>query len=163
MAKAAPKKLEDAVTIAGSHRDERLRALKAGVEAFRRNPGLAARLRDTLPAAASVAETLPHLSAAAGQRLLLFAGQHPIVPFDPAHARVAVRLGLGMQSEGAARPRAALDEFAAALSTDVDLIRRAALYFLHHGLTTCTEFDPHCTVCPLLDRCAEGRNLAAAR
>src|SRR6185503_15197957 len=116
LAKAAPKKLEDAAALAGSHREERVRALKAGVDAFRRKPKIASEIRAALPAAAAVIETLPHLSAAGGERLLLFAGQHPIVPFDPAHARVAVRLGLGASADAASRPRAALDEFAAALS-----------------------------------------------
>lgn len=163
LAKAAPKKLEDAASLAGAHRDERVRALRAGVEAFRRKPSIVSDLRAALPAAAALVETLPHLSAAGGERLLLFAGQHPIVPFDPAHARVAVRLGFGAPADGATRARAAMDEFAAALSTDIDLIRRAAIYFVHHAATTCTETDPHCGVCPLLMACPEGKARAAGR
>jgi endonuclease III len=156
VAKAAPKKIEDAVALAGPHREDRLRALKAGVDAFRRDPALASAPRDPLPAAAASLERLPHLSASGGERLLLFAGNHAIVPFDAAHARVAIRLGLG-HPDATDLARSALDAFGAALSSDLILIRRAVVYFAHHGMTTCTESDPHCKVCPLLPDCREGR------
>jgi endonuclease III len=157
MAKAAPKKLEDAVTLAGPYREERLRALRAGIDAFRRNRSLGSDLRGPLHAASIAVASVPHLTAAGGERMLLFAGHHPIVPGDPAHARVVIRLGLGQASDESTRARAALDEFGAGLATDIDVIRRAAVYFVHHGWTTCTESDPHCTVCPLLEHCPEGQ------
>ena len=39
--------------------------------------------------------------------------------------------------------------------------RRAFLYLSHHGAATCTEADPHCGVCPLLDDCPEGKRRTA--
>ena len=38
----------------------------------------------------------------------------------------------------------------------VDAYRHAYLYLSHHGGATCTEADPHCSVCPLLKECPEG-------
>ena len=43
------------------------------------------------------------------------------------------------------------------LTASADVYRRAFLYLSHHGGATCTECDPHCTVCPLLKDCPEGK------
>ena len=45
----------------------------------------------------------------------------------------------------------------AELPADVEAYRDAFVYLSHHGGTTCTEADPHCSVCPLVDDCAEGK------
>ena len=42
------------------------------------------------------------------------------------------------------------------LPASVDAFRRAYVYLSHHGAATCTEADPHCTVCPVLKACPEG-------
>ena len=43
------------------------------------------------------------------------------------------------------------------ISPETGAFRRAFVYLSHHGAATCTESDPHCTVCPLLKECPEGR------
>jgi adenine-specific DNA glycosylase len=36
---------------------------------------------------------------------------------------------------------------------EVETLRALALYFTHHGLATCTQAAPHCTVCPVAPDC----------
>jgi len=43
------------------------------------------------------------------------------------------------------------------LSQTVQAYRIAYVYLSHHGAATCTEADPHCSVCPLLGDCPEGK------
>jgi hypothetical protein len=70
-----------------------LRALAAGVEAFRRNRSLPERLRGEYTRAVEALRLLPHLTAVSGQWLLLFGGRHPALPDDPHLTRVVGRLG----------------------------------------------------------------------
>jgi len=147
-------KLEAAVRPAGPYLEERIRALLAGADAFRRNPRLPELLRAPLAQAEQAIALLPHLPTASGHWMLLFAGDHPLVPADPRLVRVALRLRYGErggdESHAVASARAAV---AAALGTDPGRLQQAAVYLAHHGLTTCVEADPHCHVCPVRDVC----------
>lgn len=158
MAKVPRAKLEAAVVLAGPYREERLRALTAGVDVFRRKPDLPRQLRAPLPEATAALAQLPHLSTASGQWMLLFAGDHPIVPSDPWLARVALRLGYGDRSEAVGQSVTSVQQALADELGDVlETLQRAALYLSHHGLITCLEADPHCHICPLREHCPEGR------
>jgi endonuclease III len=44
------------------------------------------------------------------------------------------------------------------LPHSLDLYRRVSLYLSHHGVSTCTDADPHCAVCPLLHDCPTGQS-----
>ena len=163
MGRAPRAKLESAVALAGPYREERLRALTVGVDAFRRNPSLPAQLRGSLAEAERALAKLPHLSAASGRWMLLFAGEQFVIPSDPRLARVVNRLGVAQP----ARPRGMSEnrDVVSVLSEDtarailaelggaISLVQRAALYLAHHGLTTCLESDPLCRICPLRDDC----------
>lgn len=167
--RAPQKKLEESVALAGPYLEQRLRALRTGVEIFRRNPNLSATIRGPMIAARRALKGLPQMGEGGGYRMLLFAADHPVLPIDARVARVATRLGYGSDAgsrtpDPGARPR----NFAAVARTirlaverelpaDVSHYRRAFLYLEHHGAATCTEADPHCTVCPLLDACPEGK------
>jgi len=154
IARAPRGKLEAAVRPAGPYLEERLRALTAGADVFRRNPRLPRQLRAPLPEATQAIALLPHLSTASGHWLLLFAGDHPLVPADPRLTRVVLRLGYGEQGDDVSLAVASAQKAVAeALGDDVGVLQQAALYLTHHGLTTCVEADPHCQVCPLLDAC----------
>jgi len=142
-------KLESAVALAGPYRDERLRALAAGVDAFKRNPDLADRLRGDAATARDALALLPYLTTVAGQRLLLFAGQHAMLPEDPDVRRVLDRLG----TDGDLMMR----ELGGMLTT----MRRATLYLAHHGGATCLEYDPRCHICPLRADCSFPEGTAA--
>ena len=141
MIRAARAKLEKAIALAGPYREERLRALTAGVAVFRRHRDLTERLRGQMAAATEALELLPHLTMASGQWLLLFGGRQPILPDDPNLLRVVARLGTDT--------KAAARELGDVLTT----LQRAALYFAHHGRATCVESDPMCHICALRRDC----------
>jgi endonuclease III len=154
VARAPRGKLEGAVRPAGPYLEERMRALLAGADVFRRHPRLGDQLRLPLAEATQAIGLLPHLSTASGQWMLLFAGDHPVVPADPRLIRVALRLGYGERSDDTGLAVASAQKAVAeALGDGLGVWQQAALYLTHHGLTTCLESDPHCHVCPLRDAC----------
>ena len=143
--------LEAAVSHAGPSLELRVDALRAGAEVFRRNRTLPAAIRGPLCGARRRLRLLGPLDAGSAHRMLLFAGDHPVVPADPRALRVAARLGYVSAEQRMARhARRALG---ALVGKDLDEIRRAAVYLSHHGALTCTDREPHCRVCPLAREC----------
>jgi endonuclease-3 len=166
MWRAPKKKLEESVALAGPYLEQRLTALRTGVEAFRRTPELPAVIRGPLAAARRALKGLPQMGEGGAYRMLLFAADHPVMPVDARVSRVACRLGFGvLQKDFARTARTVREAMAARLPEDPDAYRAAILYLNHHGAATCTEADPHCHVCPLLPDCPEGkaRSLSSAR
>lgn len=158
MWRAPQKKLQDSVTLAGPYAENRLRALRTGVDMFRRSPSLTATIRGPLPAARRALKGLPQMGEGGAYRMLLFAADQPVLPIDARVARTATRLGYGeVQKEFAKTARSVREALAPELGGSLETFRRAFLYLSHHGGATCTERDPHCAVCPLLDDCPEGR------
>ena len=143
--------LEAAIAAAGPSRELRLDALRAGAEVFRRNRLLPAAIRGPLSGARRSLRLLGQLDAAGAHRMLLFAGDHPIVPADPRVLRVAARLGYVSVAKQAVRR--ARRQLGALLGTDRDVLRRAVVYLSHHGALTCSDREPHCRVCPLVREC----------
>lgn len=141
MSRVARAKLEKAVALAGPYREERLRALTAGVDVFRRHRDLPETLHADRARATEALALLPHLTTVSGQWMLLFAGGHALLPSDPDLARVVTRL--------AADP----DAVASAIGEVLPALRRAALYLCHHGRATCLDSDPLCHICPLRAEC----------
>jgi endonuclease III len=159
MWRAPQKKLEASVVLAGPYAEQRLHALRTGVDRFRRAPRLPAIVRGPLPAARRALKGLPQMGEGGACRMLLFAADHPVLPLDARVSRVAQRLGYGEPQQGgftrtARSVRAAL---VAELPRDAAAFRRAFLYLSNHGAATCTEHEPHCAICPLLDECPYGR------
>jgi endonuclease III len=94
--------------------------------------------------------------------MLLFAANHAVLPVDARVSRVARRLGFGeAHADFTKTARSVRDAVGAHLSADVKTYRRAFVYLQHHGAATCTEADPHCSVCPLLSDCPHGQARAA--
>jgi endonuclease III len=152
MWKVAQKKLEDSVRLAGPYLEQRVNALRAGVDIFRRNPTLAATIRGPLPAARKALKGLPRMGEGGAYRMLLFAGD------DSRLSRVVRRLGYGeKQSTFPKTARSIREAVSVELPSTLQAYRRAYIYFDHHGAATCTEADPHCTVCPLSKECPEGQ------
>jgi endonuclease-3 len=159
MWRAPKKKLEESVALAGPYLEQRLQALRTGVDLFRRSPQLPATIRGPLRAARVALKPFPQLGETGAHRMLLFAADHPILPVDARVIRVARRLGYGQPQEGFRRQaRSVQTALAGELPRSADAIRRAYLYLSHHGAATCTEVEPHCLVCPLLSECPEGRS-----
>ena len=158
MSRVAQKKLEESVVLAGPYLEQRVRALRSGVDVFRRSPRLPAVIRGPLPAARRALKALPRMGEDGAYRMLLFAAGHPVLPVDVRLARVARRLGYGGQQADLTRTaRAIRTALSAELTGTLDAYRRAFVYLDHHGAATCTEGDPHCGVCPLLPDCPEGK------
>ncbi len=149
MGRAPRAKLESAVALSGPYREERLRALVAGVDVFKRHRDLADQLRGDATAARDALALLPYLTSISGQRLLLFAGHHPLLPDDPHLQRVLARLQTA--SEAVSRE----------LGDVLTAMQRATLYLSHHGRSTCLESDPLCHVCPLRSECPFPSGVAA--
>jgi endonuclease III len=157
MWRAPQKKLEESVKLAGPYTENRLSALRTGVDVFRRSPKLTAVIRGPLTAARRALKPLPQLGEAGAHRMLLLAADHPILPVDARVSRVGRRLGYGVASaEFRKQARSVQDALSRELPPSADAFRRAFLYLSHHGAATCTEADPHCTICPLLPDCPEG-------
>jgi endonuclease III len=145
MSKVAPKTLEESVKLAGPYFEQRLRALRAAIKVFQRHPDLPSALKGPLPLAQEAMSVLPQTSDGLADRMLLFAGGHRVLPMDAGTARVVRRVGY----DGAP------DE---ELPHSLDLYRRVSLYLSHHAVSTCTDADPHCAVCPLLHDCPTGQS-----
>jgi endonuclease-3 len=158
MWRAPKKKLDDSVALAGPYREQRLQALRTGVDLFRRSPRLPQIIRGPLPAARRALKPFPQLGETGAHRMLLFAADHAILPVDARMVRVARRLGYGEPAEDFRRQaRSVQTALAGELPASADAYRRAYVYLSHHGAATCTEADPHCIVCPLLTECPEGQ------
>jgi endonuclease III len=151
MGKAPRAKLEKAVGLAGPYREERLRALTSGVDVFKRNRDLPTRLRRDIDTAKEALTLLPHLAAVSGDRLLLFAGRHPVFPSDPDVTRVLARLQHHADE--------AIDQLGSVLTA----VQRGAIYLSHHGRSTCVESDPLCHICPLQSKCPYPEGIARLR
>jgi endonuclease-3 len=157
MWRAPQQKLQQSVSLAGPYAEQRLRALRTGVEVFRRTPSLPSVIRGPLIAARRALKPLPQLGETGAHRMLLFAADHCVLPVDARVSRVALRLGYVEAHDNFRRQaRSVQAALSSELQASVDAYRRAAVYISHHGAATCTEADPHCAVCPLLKDCPEG-------
>ena len=164
MWRAPQKKLEESVKLAGPYAENRLNALRTGVDVFRRSPNLPAVIRGPLPAARRAIKPLPQLGETGAHRMLLFTADQPILPVDARVSRVGRRLGYGeSHDEFRKQARSVQEALARELPASADAYRRAFLYLSHHGGATCTEADPHCPVCPLVGECPEGKARTGAR
>jgi endonuclease-3 len=164
MWRAPQKKLEESVKLAGPYTENRLNALRTGVDLFRRTRNLPDVIRGPLAAARRAIKPLPQLGETGAHRMLLFAADHPILPVDARVSRVGRRLGYGeAHPEFRKQSRSVQESLLRELPGSIDVYRRAFLYLSHHGASTCTEADPHCFVCPVVKECPEGgRRLAGA-
>jgi endonuclease-3 len=164
MWRAPAKKLEQSVMLAGPYAENRLQALRSGSDIFRRSPALPAVIRGPLPAARRALKPLPQLGETGAHRMLLFAAGQKILPVDARVSRVGRRLGYGAAApDFKKQARSVQDALVRELPASVEAYRTAFLYLSHHGGATCTEADPHCTVCPLLKECPEGKKRIGAR
>jgi endonuclease-3 len=161
MWRAPQKQLEECVAIAGPYLEQRLTRLREGVELFRRTPQLTSILEGPLPAARRALKPFPVLGEGGAHRMLLFAANHAVLPVDARVCRVGRRLGYGEElADFRKTSRSVQSALAAELAADADSYRHAYLLLSHHGAATCTEADPHCGVCPLVEDCPDGKRRA---
>jgi len=156
-------KLEAIVRLCGPFVDERLAALEAGTDVFRRQRAFGARLRGSLRTAWLALRDLPHLGEAGSARVLLFASPHSVIPVDAALTRLAVRLGLVPEVDNVTRlARNVRRAVSRELPRDPAVRRQAALYLSHHAQSTCVQVTPHCGICPIAPVCAFNSRRQAA-
>ena len=154
MARAPQKKVLESVTLAGPYAEQRMSALRTGVDIFRRMPTLPGIIRGSLANARRALKGLPQMGEGGAYRMLLFAADHQVLPVDASVSRVARRLGYGASSGSFAKTaRSVRDSLEKQLPPAVEAYQRAFLYLSKHGTATCTESDPHCTICPLVKGC----------
>jgi endonuclease III len=157
MGRVPQAKLEASLALAGPYVEQRLGALRTGIDLFRRFPRLATVIRGPLWGARRALKPFPQLDEGAAHRMLLFAADHAVLPVDARVHRVAVRLGyappIGDVRKASRVVRHALSR---ELPLAVEAFRRACVYLFQHGAATCTEADPHCGVCPVLHACPDG-------
>jgi endonuclease III len=159
MWRAPQKTLEESVQLAGPYLEQRLQALRTGVDHFRKNPGLPATIRGPMVQARRALKGLPQMGDGGAFRMLLFAADRPVLPVDAKVARAALRLGFGQRAQVFSRTaRSIREQVAADLPDSVQVYRNAFLYLSHHGAVTCTEAQPHCRVCPVRNDCAAVQN-----
>ncbi len=159
MFRAPRGRLTAALAHAGPYQEQRLHALLLGVEQFRRQPAFGAMVRGALPRARRVLARLPRLGEGGVHRMLLFGGQHCVVPVDRDVARLASRLAGAAAAERHTPPllRPIRRMLEAGLPREARAFRRAALYLRHHAVQTCAD-DPHCSVCPVGETCPSRRD-----
>ena len=158
MGRAPQKKLEESVALAGPYAEQRLRALRTGVDRFKRSPDLSKVIRGPLAAALRALKGMPQMGEAGAYRMLLFAADHPVLPVDSSISRVARRLGYGTEDVDFTKcARSVRKAMVRELPRDAEAFRRAFVYLSNHGSATCTERDPHCAICPLLTACPYGQ------
>ena len=162
MWKTPQAKLEEIVRAVGPYAEQRLGTLRTGVDLFRRSRDLPAIIRGPVPAALKTLKPFPQMSGdSVAYRMLLFAGGHPVLPVDAKVVRTARRLGYGDPAPDFKRAaRSIRQALAKEIAATSDAYRDAYLYLSHHGDATCTQGDPHCSVCPLLEECPEGKTRA---
>jgi endonuclease III len=148
-------RLESVIRLCGPLVDQRLAALEAGVDVFRRRPGLSRALAGPLHEAWPAARDLPHLAEADAERILLYGTPNAVIPVDADLSRWALRMGFVEPGRGERRTRRAVRrELSQALPADSETRRQAMLVLTHHARATCVEREPHCAVCPLAPGCA---------
>ena len=150
--------LEPIVRSAGPYAENRLENLRSGIEIFRRNRDLPYIIKGPLPAARRAIKPLPQLGEQGAHRMLLFTANHMTMPVDARVSRVGRRLGYGESHKGFSKTaRTVRESICRELPSSLEAWQRAYVYLSHHGAMTCTEAYPHCTVCPLLKDCPEGK------
>jgi endonuclease III len=154
----AQKTLAASVALAGPYTAQRILALRKGVDVFRRHPDLPATISGPLPAAMRALKALPRMTGDSNAyRMLLFAGNQPVLPVDAKVSRVATRLGYGDRTTNFSKTAKTIRQAVSAeLPESLEAYRSTYMYFDHHGATTCRETDPHCDDCPLKSDCPYG-------
>jgi endonuclease III len=111
-----------------------------------------------LPAAKKALQKFPSIGEPAAERILLFAGIHPVFSMDSNVLRVLLRLGYGKEQKSyAASYRSVREALAPELPGDCVPLIAAYQLLRRHGQRLCKRSKPRCEVCPLRSGCAYGR------
>ena len=95
MWRLSQKTLEEIVLSAGPYLEQRMRALRTGVDMFRRTPNLPEVIRGPAKTARRALKGMPQMGEGGAYRMMLFAADQAVLPVDSRVNRVARRLGYG--------------------------------------------------------------------
>jgi endonuclease III len=155
MGRAPRAKLDAIIAAAGPYTMQRIQALRRVVETFNERPDLPAVLTGPMPAALKSLKGLTQMGGDSGAyRMLLFAGDHPVLPINAGVERTARRLGYGEGGRDFKQSAKSVREaIARELPSTPAAYRTAYVYLAHHGTTICRQADPDCPLCPVKKEC----------
>ena len=102
----------------------------------------------------------PSIGEPGAEKILLFAGSHPVLALDSNGLRVLLRLGFGREDKNYAKSyRSAQKAAAPGLPLDVAWLTETHQILRRHGKELCKTNHPRCEACPLKKECAYFRAL----
>ena len=111
-------------------------------------------LRLPVAAAKKALRKFPGIGDPGAEKLLLFAGVHPVLALESNGLRVLLRLGYGEEKKSYATTyRLVQAAVAAELRVDCAWLVRAHLLLRRHGQELCRRSGPRCGRCPLAADC----------
>ena len=97
----------------------------------------------------------PSIGEPSAEKILLFAGSHPVLALDSNLLRVLVRLGFGREDKNYTKSyRSVREAVAPGLPLDAAWLTRAHQLLRRHGQELCKTNHPRCDACPLTRECA---------
>lgn len=108
----------------------------------------------------SLVRKFPGIGVPSMERILLYARRDPILALDSNGLRVLLRLGYGKKEPNYARTYASVRR-ALPMSgpEDIDFLIEAHERLRTHGKSLCHRTRPHCSECPLAQRCPSREDL----
>ena len=108
-------------------------------------------------------ERFPGIGMPSRERILLYARLDPILALDSNGLRVLLRLGYGKKESNYARTYASVRRALPVSGTeDFDFLIEAHERLRTHGKSLCHRTHPHCSECPLAQRCPSREDLPIA-
>lgn len=96
----------------------------------------------------------PSIGEPGAEKILLFAGSHPVLALDSNGLRVLRRLGFGRDDKNYTKSyRSVQEALAAGLPLDTAFLTRAHQLLRRHGQELCKTSHPRCDACPLQKNC----------
>jgi endonuclease III len=97
----------------------------------------------------------PSIGEPGAEKILLFAGSHPVLALDSNGLRVLRRLGFGKEDKNYTKSyRSAQEAVAPGLPLDTAWLTEAHQLLRRHGQELCKTNHPRCDACPLQKDCA---------
>src|SRR5712692_2725059 len=110
---------------------------------------LRAILKKPLAEAKKDLKGFPSIGEPGAEKILLFAGSHPILALDSNGLRVLLRLGFGKEDKNYTRSyRSAQEAAAPGLPLDTAWLTEAHQLLRRHGQELCKTNHPRCEACP---------------
>ena len=119
-------------------------------------------IRGSLEDAKRALRVFPGIGEPGAEKILLFAGRHPLLAPDSDGLRVLARLGFIREEKSYSKTYAASRRVAKSLPAQPVILQEAHLLLQQHGQTLCRRSSPRCDLCPLATECAHSLATEAA-